>query len=45
MNPGSPTHPGLRHTYGDLGALAYLDIKNGVASAEIRKLRRNGAQT
>ncbi|MBI4201699.1 MAG: metallophosphoesterase family protein [Chloroflexi bacterium] len=40
INPGSPTHPGLRHARGDLGTLAYLNIKNGVVSAELRKLRR-----
>lgn len=40
LNPGSPTHPGLRHRPGDLGTVAYLDITDGVVSAEIRKLRR-----
>ena len=40
VNPGSPTHPGRRHRRGDLGTLAYLDISNGVVSAEIRKLHR-----
>ncbi|MBI4340177.1 MAG: metallophosphoesterase family protein [Chloroflexi bacterium] len=40
VNPGSPTHPGLRHPHGDLGTVAYLNIKNGVASAEIHKLLR-----
>jgi len=38
INPGSPTYPGLRHPRGELGTLAYLDIKNGVASAKIIKL-------
>lgn len=41
LNPGSPTHPGLRHRPGELGTVAYLHISNGVASAEIRKLHRN----
>ena len=41
LNPGSPTHPGMRHRSGELGTLAYLDISNGVVSAEIRKLHRN----
>ncbi len=40
VNPSSPTHPGLRHVYGDLGTIAYLNIKNGVISAELRKLHR-----
>jgi len=41
LNPSSPTHPGLRHSYGDLGTLAYLNIKNGVISAELKKLQRD----
>lgn len=41
VNSSSPTHPGLRHTYGDLGTLAYLNIKNGVISAELKKLQRD----
>jgi putative phosphoesterase len=41
LNPGSPTHPGPRHHTDDLGTLAYLDIINGVVSAEIHKLRRS----
>ena len=40
VNPGSVTHPGMRHARGDLGTLAYLDIRGGVVSAEIRKLYR-----
>ena len=40
VNPGSTTHPGLRHATGDLGTLAYLDIRSGVVSAEIHKLHR-----
>jgi predicted phosphodiesterase len=39
INPGSTTRPGLRHPRGDLGTFALLDIKNGVVSAEIKKLR------
>lgn len=39
VNPGSTTRPGLRHPRGDLGTFALLDIKNGVVSAEIKKLR------
>lgn len=41
LNPGSPTHPGLRHRPGELGTLAFLEIKNGVVAAEIRKLHRH----
>lgn len=40
LNPGSPTHPGLRHRADDLGTLAYLDITNGVIATEIHKLQR-----
>lgn len=40
VNPGSPTRPNLRHAPGDLGTFANLDVKNGVVSAEIRKLSR-----
>jgi uncharacterized protein len=42
VNPGSPTHPGLRHARGDLGTIAHLNVRSGVISAEIRKLLRNG---
>lgn len=38
VNPGSPTHPGLRHRAGELGTLAYLDISKGSVSVELRKL-------
>ena len=41
LNPGSPAHPGRRHPAGELGTLAYLEISNGEASAEIRKLHRD----
>ena len=41
LNPGSPTHAGLRHHDGALGTLAYLDITNGVVSAQIRRLYPN----
>lgn len=40
VNPGSTTRPNFRHAPGDLGTFASLDVKNGVVSAEIRKLRR-----
>jgi hypothetical protein len=43
VNPGSTTRPNFRHARGDLGTFASLDVKNGVVSAEIRKLQRNGA--
>ena len=41
LNPGSPTHPGMRHHPDGLGTVAYLDVTDGVVSAEIRKLRRD----
>lgn len=41
LNPGSPTHPGLRHLQGELGTVASLQISNGVVAAELRKLHRN----
>ena len=41
VNPGSPTFPGIRHRRGELGTLAFLDITNGVVSAEIRQLHRS----
>ena len=40
VNPGSTTRPGMRHGRDELGTFAVLDIKNGVVSAEIRKLHR-----
>ncbi len=40
VNPGSPTRPNFRHAAGELGTFANLDVKNGVVSAEIRKLWR-----
>lgn len=40
VNPGSTTRPGFRHPRGDLGTFAILDIKSGVVSVEIKKLRR-----
>ncbi len=40
VNPGSTTRPNTRHTRDDLGTFALLDVKRGVVSAEIRKLRR-----
>lgn len=40
INPGSTSRPNLRHPSGDLGTFANLDLKGGVVSAEIRKLRR-----
>ena len=40
VNPGSTSRPNFRHAPGDLGTFANLDIKNGVVSAEIRKLQR-----
>lgn len=43
LNPGSPTHPGARHRVGDLGTLAYLDIRNGVVAAELKKLHYHPA--
>ena len=42
VNPGSTTTPGLRHGPGDLGTFALLDIDDGVVSARIEKLRREG---
>jgi predicted phosphodiesterase len=39
LNPGSTTRPGMRHPRTDLGTYALVDIKQGVISAEIRKLR------
>lgn len=42
VNPGSTIRPGMRHAAGELGTFALLDVKNGVVSAEIRKLYRNG---
>ncbi len=41
VNPGSATHPGIRHSPGQLGTIAYLDISDGVVSVEIRLLHRN----
>jgi predicted phosphodiesterase len=41
VNPGSVTYPGLPHSKGGLGTLAYLDIRGGVVSAEIHKLQRS----
>jgi putative phosphoesterase len=41
LNPGSPTHPGLRHGPGELGTLAHLEINSGVISVQLRKLYRN----
>ena len=40
VNPGSTSRPNLRHPAGDLGTFVNLDVKDGVVSAEIRKLRR-----
>jgi putative phosphoesterase len=40
VNPGSTIRPGLRHGRDELGTFAILDVKNGVVSAEIRKLHR-----
>lgn len=42
VNPGSTTIPGLRHGPGELGTFALLDIDDGVVSARIEKLRREG---
>jgi len=39
LNPGSTTRPGMRHPRTDLGTYALIDIKQGVVSAEIKKLR------
>lgn len=38
VNPGSATCPGIRHPEGELGTVAILDVRNGVVSAEIKKL-------
>jgi putative phosphoesterase len=43
INPGSTSRPNFRHPSGDLGTFANLDVKDGVVSAEIRKLRRRTA--
>ncbi len=40
LNPGSPSRPGMRHSPGDVGTFATLDIHEGVIAAEIHKLRR-----
>lgn len=40
INPGSTIRPNFRHPSGDLGTFANLDVKDGVISAEIRKLQR-----
>ncbi len=42
VNPGSTSRPNFRHPRGELGTFANLDVKDGVVSAEIRKLRRSG---
>ena len=45
VNPGSTSRPNFRHPRGDLGTFANLDVKDGVVSAEIRKLRRHDDPT
>lgn len=39
VNPGSPTVPGARHRWGDLGTVALLDIHDGVVTAQIVRLQ------
>ena len=39
VNPGSPTKPGLRHGPGELGTVAMLDIRRGVVTVELVKLK------
>ena len=43
INPGSTIRPGRRLGPGEFGTFAMLDIKDGVVSAEIKTLRRDGA--
>ena len=38
VNPGSPTKPGLRHGAGELGTVAIIEIRRGVATVELVKL-------
>ena len=38
VNPGSPTKPGLRHGAGELGTVAILEVRRGVAAVELVKL-------
>ena len=42
INPGSTIRPGRRLLPGEFGTFALLDIKDGVVSAEIKTLRRDG---
>ena len=39
VNPGSPTKPGLRHGPGELGTVAIMEIRRGVVTVELVKLK------
>lgn len=41
VNPGSPTRPGLRHRWGELGTVGIMEVRDtGEVTAEIVKLQR-----
>ncbi len=39
VNPGSPTYPGRRHRFGDLGTIAVMDVREGDIQARIIDLK------
>ncbi len=40
INPGSPTIPGMRHAWDDLGTVGILEIAGGTVRSEIVQLQR-----